>query len=105
MAVTKHPTEHLPAVVPGLYHSVPRPQARPVGGVSRAVMPTVAAVLASERQAGALADRLREFKRRVAMSKVELYTLLRDLLAKGKTIVGVGAPSRASSRTKVPPKQ
>ena len=64
---------------------------------SRPVMPTVAAVLASEHDAGTLADRLAAFKRRVAMSKVALHALLRDLLGNGARIYGVGAPSRAST--------
>jgi hypothetical protein len=54
-------------------------------------------VLAEEGGAGLLADRLAAFTRRVATSKVELYALLRDLLAKGSRIFGVGAPSRAST--------
>ena len=36
-------------------------------------------------------------KRRVALSKVQLYSLLNGLLAKGARIYGVGAPSRAST--------
>ena len=64
---------------------------------TRPVQPTVQKVLAEEGGAGLLADRLAEFTRRVATSKVELYALLRDLLAKGSRIFGVGAPSRAST--------
>ena len=64
---------------------------------ARPVQPTVQQVLAEEGGAGPLADRLRAFTRRVALSKVELYALLRDLLAKGARIYGVGAPSRAST--------
>jgi hypothetical protein len=63
----------------------------------RPVRPTVQQVLAEEGGAGLLADRLAAFTRRVATSKVELYALLRDLLAKGSRIFGVGAPSRAST--------
>jgi hypothetical protein len=64
---------------------------------ARPVTPTVQQVLAEEGGAGLLADRLAAFTRRVATSKVELYALLRDLLAKGSRIFGVGAPSRAST--------
>jgi hypothetical protein len=63
----------------------------------RNVQPTVREVLAEEGAAGPLQDRLDAFKRRVALSKVELHALLRDLLAKGSRIFGVGAPSRAST--------
>jgi hypothetical protein len=64
---------------------------------ARPVAPTVQRVLAEERGAGPLADRLKAFAHRVAVSKVELYALLRNLLAKGSRIFGVGAPSRAST--------
>ena len=64
---------------------------------ARPVKPTVQQVLAEEGGAGLLADRLAAFTRRVATSKVELYALLSDLLAKGSRIFGVGAPSRAST--------
>jgi hypothetical protein len=64
---------------------------------SRPVQPTVQQVLADEGGAGVLADRLQAFKRRVALSKVNLHGLLHDLLAKGARIAGVGAPSRAST--------
>ena len=37
------------------------------------------------------------FRRSVAHSKVELYGLLRNLLANGSRVYGVGAPSRAST--------
>jgi hypothetical protein len=54
-------------------------------------------MLAEERAAGPLTDRLTAFRRRVARSKVELHALLRDVLADGSRIYGVGAPSRAST--------
>jgi C-methyltransferase C-terminal domain/Methyltransferase domain/Putative zinc binding domain len=63
----------------------------------RTIQPSVEQLLAEERGAGSLADRLKEFRRRVAMSKVQLHALLRDLLADGARIYGVGAPSRAST--------
>jgi len=64
---------------------------------SRQVMPTVQQLLAEERAGGALSDRLKAFKHRVAMSKVQLHALLKDLLGRGARIYGVGAPSRAST--------
>jgi C-methyltransferase-like protein/methyltransferase family protein/putative zinc binding protein len=63
----------------------------------RKIQPTVQQVLADERNAGELSKRLSEFKRRVALSKVQLHALLRDLIAKKARIYGVGAPSRAST--------
>ena len=63
----------------------------------RPVRPTVQAMLAEERSAGALSGRLSEFRRRVAMSKLHLHALLSGLLAKGARVYGVGAPSRAST--------
>jgi hypothetical protein len=63
----------------------------------RPVGPTVQAMLAEERSAGALSDRLSEFRRRVAMSKLHLHALLSGLLAEGARVYGVGAPSRAST--------
>jgi hypothetical protein len=64
---------------------------------ARKVAPTVQQLLAEERAAGPLSDRLTAFRRRVARSKVELHALLRDVLADGSRIYGVGAPSRAST--------
>jgi hypothetical protein len=64
---------------------------------TRPVQPTVERLLAEERAGGTLADRLVEFRRRVARSKVDLYVLIRDLLATRARIFGVGAPSRAST--------
>jgi hypothetical protein len=64
---------------------------------ARPVLPTVEQLLAAERSAGPLSDRLTTFRRRVARSKVDLHALLRDVLAKGHRIFGVGAPSRAST--------
>jgi C-methyltransferase C-terminal domain/Methyltransferase domain/Putative zinc binding domain len=64
---------------------------------ARKALATVDELLAEERDAGELADRLTAFRRRVAKSKVALHALLRDLLEKGSRIYGVGAPSRAST--------
>ena len=42
-------------------------------------------------------ERLREFKRRVSQSKLDLLAMLRDLRKGGARIYAVGAPSRAST--------
>ncbi|MFQ5851973.1 MAG: class I SAM-dependent methyltransferase [Candidatus Binatia bacterium] len=41
--------------------------------------------------------RLSEFKNKVVMSKLDLYTLLFDIKKRGQRIFGIGAPSRAST--------
>jgi hypothetical protein len=64
---------------------------------ARKVTPEAQRLLAEERAAGPLSDRLTAFRRRVARSKVELHALLRDVLVDGSRIYGVGAPSRAST--------
>jgi hypothetical protein len=64
---------------------------------ARKVQPSVERLLAEERGAGPLADRLTAFRHRVVQSKVALHSLLRDLMAKRSRIYGVGAPSRAST--------
>ena len=61
------------------------------------VRPTVAEMLAAEDKAGAMADRLRDFERRVMMSKLALHATVLDLKKQGARIFGVGAPSRAST--------
>ena len=38
-----------------------------------------------------------EFKRKVVLSKISLYSLLKNLISKNKKIFGVGAPSRAAT--------
>jgi hypothetical protein len=63
----------------------------------RPVQPTVAQMLASEKSAGALEERLSAFRHRVAQSKVQLHQLLSRVITNGVRIYGVGAPSRAST--------
>jgi hypothetical protein len=60
------------------------------------IQPSVATMLAAER-ALPLADQFREFRERMVRSKLELYRLLADQRGRGKRIVGIGAPSRAST--------
>jgi hypothetical protein len=64
----------------------------------RAVLASVAALLAEERAKG-LEDGsgLKDFRARVIRSKLDLYELLAPLKRTGARIYGVGAPSRAST--------
>jgi SAM-dependent methyltransferase len=61
------------------------------------VRPSVAEMLREEDAYGVNMERLKEFSRRVTLSKLELYTLLADIKKRGQRIYGVGAPSRAST--------
>lgn len=63
----------------------------------RPVQPSVAAVLEEERNAGELSALMQDFRHRVAVSKVQLHALLKDVIASGHRVFGVGAPSRAST--------
>jgi hypothetical protein len=59
---------------------------------------SVNATLEAEKRFGLLgSDVFDAFKKRVTNSKLEIMTLLKDLKAQGKRIVGIGAPSRAST--------
>jgi hypothetical protein len=62
-----------------------------------AVRPTVAAMHDEEDRARLDGNRLAQFKRDVVLSKMRLHALLADLKKQGARIVGVGAPSRAST--------
>ena len=64
---------------------------------SAAVDGSVAALLAEEGGLVAGSPRLREFREQVLRSKLDLVALLRHLKQAGKRIVGLGAPSRAST--------
>ena len=64
---------------------------------ARPAQPSVAAILAEERAAGAWPDRLARFKQDVVDSKLSLHALLRDRRRTGARIYGIGAPSRAST--------
>jgi hypothetical protein len=61
------------------------------------VQNSVAQILADEDRAGLGAESLQRFKARVVQSKLDLYTLLRDVKRQGQRIYGIGAPSRAST--------
>ena len=59
------------------------------------VRETVGEILDQEKDSGA--SGLKNFRRRVVQSKLDLYALLSDIKAKGQRIYGIGAPSRAST--------
>ncbi len=61
------------------------------------VQPSVARMLAAEPRGEAMSKRLAEFKRDVVLSKLRLLSMLRDLKEKGARVVGISAPSRAST--------
>ncbi len=65
--------------------------------LSAAVDGSVAALLAEEEGLVAGSPRLRAFREQVLRSKLDLVALLRHLKQAGKRIVGLGAPSRAST--------
>ena len=58
---------------------------------------SVATILREESSAGIGAERLREFKRRAVLSKLELHALLASIKKSNGSIYGIGAPSRAST--------
>jgi hypothetical protein len=61
------------------------------------VQDSVRRMLASEPRGEALSKRLAAFRRDVVLSKLRLISLLRELKEKGARIVGISAPSRAST--------
>lgn len=61
------------------------------------VQPSVQDMLAKEPTGDAMRRRLHQFRTDVMLSKLRLYALLRDLKEKGARIVGISAPSRAST--------
>ena len=60
------------------------------------VQPSVAATINAEG-VNPLSQQLAAFRERMVQSKLQLYRLLADLRNDGKRIVGIGAPSRAST--------
>jgi hypothetical protein len=62
------------------------------------VQDSVREFLAEESRLGVdNTDSLKQFARRVVMSKLNLYGLLKEIRGRGERIFGVGAPSRAST--------
>jgi SAM-dependent methyltransferase len=58
---------------------------------------TVASILEEEQKTVIKKENMLEFKNKVVISKLELYSLILDIKKKGKKIYGIGAPSRAST--------
>ncbi len=61
------------------------------------VKDSVAQMLAAEPRGEAMAKRLVQFRDDVVLSKLRLLSMIRDLKEKGARIVGISAPSRAST--------
>lgn len=61
------------------------------------VQPSVREMLARESTGDAMRRRLAQFRTDVMLSKLRLYALLRELKETGARIVGISAPSRAST--------
>jgi hypothetical protein len=61
------------------------------------VQESVARMLAAEPRGVAMRGRLDAFRRDVALSKLRLLAMIRDLKEKGARICGISAPSRAST--------
>jgi hypothetical protein len=60
------------------------------------VQRSVASILEAEG-VRPLREQLKAFRERMVSSKIQLYRLLSDLRREGKRVVGIGAPSRAST--------
>jgi hypothetical protein len=63
----------------------------------RRVEPSVARLIGEEQKAGELSVLMKDFKHRVALSKVRLHGLFEKIVSAGHRVYGVGAPSRAST--------
>jgi hypothetical protein len=63
----------------------------------RPVQPSVQQMLDAEPRGDAMRKRLAAFRNDVMLSKLRLHALVRDIKEKGGRIVGISAPSRAST--------
>jgi hypothetical protein len=61
------------------------------------VQPSVKQMLATEPRGDVMRDRLAAFRNDVMLSKLRLLSLIRDGKEKGGRIIGISAPSRAST--------
>lgn len=61
------------------------------------VQPSVAAILEAEKRTVLNVGYLKEFQKNVSRTKLDLMALLRDVKEQGKSVVGISAPSRAST--------
>jgi hypothetical protein len=64
---------------------------------TRSVQPSVKQMLDAEPHGDAMRQQLKKFRDEVMLSKLRLHTLIRDVKEKGGRIVGISAPSRAST--------
>jgi len=64
---------------------------------TRPVMPSVRQMLDGEPRGAAMRQRLAVFRNAVMLSKLRLLAMIRDIKEKGGRIVGISAPSRAST--------
>ena len=64
---------------------------------TRDINASVNEVLQEEALIGLGVDLLEQFKERVVLSKLQLHKLLMEIKAKGESVYGIGAPSRAST--------
>ena len=64
---------------------------------TRPVQPSVKQMLDAEPRGDAMRKRLDKFRDEVMLSKLRLHALIRDVKEKGGRIVGISAPSRAST--------
>ena len=59
--------------------------------------PSVAQILSQEQKAGLDSAKLKEFRQKVVLSKLDLHGLLAEIRKRGERVYGIGAPSRAST--------
>jgi hypothetical protein len=64
---------------------------------TRPVAPSVRQMLDAEPRGDAMRQRLAAFRNEVMLSKLRLFAMIRDIKEKGGRIVGISAPSRAST--------
>ncbi|WP_426441678.1 class I SAM-dependent methyltransferase [Bradyrhizobium genosp. P] len=64
---------------------------------TRPVRPSVGALLANEPRGSGMRARLASFSHDVALSKLRLYSMIREIKENDETICGISAPSRAST--------
>ena len=63
----------------------------------RAVQPSVKEMLDAEPHGEAMRKRLAAFRHDVMLSKLRLYSMIREIKEQGGRICGISAPSRAST--------
>lgn len=64
---------------------------------TRAIQPSVTRMLKTEPRGESMRKRLAQFRNEVMLSKLRLLALIRDVKEKGGRIIGISAPSRAST--------